>query len=247
MRLEPRLLAPRLLGRLGVADGITAANAAVGFLAVLVVGADPGLAARLILLGAIADGLDGVVARRLGASGVGRYLDSLADVAAFCVAPAALVVHAAGAGAWAGFGPGGGAGSGVWAGAAPSPLAAAALGAGILYVIAGVARLGIYTAHDCGHGYTEGVPTTLAATVLSAGVLAGVAPLTLIAATAGFAYLMVSGIEYPDLFARDALTMGILQGLVVAVPGALGRLLPGGLLAAALAYLLLAPGFYWRE
>lgn len=229
MRPETRLLGPHLLGRLGVADCVTAANAAVGFLAVLLVGADVGLAARLILLGAIADGLDGVVARRFGSSGVGRYLDSLADVAAFCVAPAVLVVHAAGTGI------------------ASTPLAVAALGAAVLYVIAGVVRLGVYTAYDCGHGYTEGVPTTLAATVLSAGVLAGVAPLTLIAATAGFAYLMLSGIEYPDLFARDALTMGVLQGLVVVVPGALGRLLPGGLLAAALAYLFLAPGFYWRE
>jgi CDP-diacylglycerol--serine O-phosphatidyltransferase len=231
MRLAPHLLGPRLLGRLGVADCVTAANAALGFLAVLVAGADLELAARLILLGAIADGLDGVVARRFGSSGVGHYLDSLADVAAFCVAPAVLLVHAAGAGL----------------ARALAPLTVTALGAAVFYVIAGVLRLGVYTAYDGGNGYTEGVPTTLAATVLSAGVLAGVASPVLIAAAAGSAYLMLSGVAYPDLFARDALAMGILQGLVVLVPGALGRLLPGGLLAAALAYLFLAPGFYWRE
>jgi CDP-diacylglycerol--serine O-phosphatidyltransferase len=232
-------LGPRLLGRLGVADGVTVANAAVGLLAVLLANEDLGLAARLILLGAIADGLDGVVARRLGSSDVGHYLDSLADVAAFCVAPAVLVVSAARGGPGAAIG----AGSGI----GPGPLALAALGVALVYVIAGVVRLGVYTAYDDGNGYTEGVPTTLAATVLGAATLAGAAPPVLIAAAAGFAYLMLSGVKYPDLFARDALAMGVLQGLVVLVPGALGELLASGLLVAALAYLLFAPRFYWRD
>jgi len=64
---------PRFLGQLGVADLVTAANAAIGFVAVAVAAADPELAARLILLAAIADGLDGVVARYRGEPTSGRF------------------------------------------------------------------------------------------------------------------------------------------------------------------------------
>lgn len=49
------------------------------------------LALRLILLAAIADGVDGTVARRLGVDGaLGGELDSLSDIVAFGVAPAFL-------------------------------------------------------------------------------------------------------------------------------------------------------------
>ncbi|MFC6754147.1 CDP-alcohol phosphatidyltransferase family protein, partial [Halorubrum tibetense] len=81
----------RFVDRLGLADAVTVANAAVGFLAVIAATVDVTLAARLILLAAIADGLDGVVARHRGSTPAGPYLDSLADVASFGVAPALLV------------------------------------------------------------------------------------------------------------------------------------------------------------
>lgn len=49
------------------------------------------LALRLILLAAIADGIDGPVARHLnGAGAIGKQLDSLSDVISFGVAPAFL-------------------------------------------------------------------------------------------------------------------------------------------------------------
>ncbi|MFC6737129.1 phosphatidylcholine/phosphatidylserine synthase, partial [Halolamina salina] len=46
----------RSLGRLGPADAVTVGNAALGFLAVVAATVDIGLAARIVLLGAIADG-----------------------------------------------------------------------------------------------------------------------------------------------------------------------------------------------
>ena len=85
---------PRFVGRLGLADVVTVSNAAVGFLAAVAATVDVGLAARLLLLAAIADALDGVVARRRGGTAVGPYLDSLADVGSFGVAPALLVTGA---------------------------------------------------------------------------------------------------------------------------------------------------------
>ncbi|WP_254537762.1 protein sorting system archaetidylserine synthase [Halomarina litorea] len=222
---------PRFVGRLGPADAVTVANAALGFAAAAAVLVDPGLAARLVLLAAVADGLDGVLARETGGTEIGPYLDALADVASFCVAPA-LFVFAVAADAW---------------GAAP-PAVVAAVAVPALFVAMGVVRLGMYTIHDPAGPVTVGVPTTLAATVLAALYLAGVTnPTVLLGLTGVFAYLMVTSVEYPDLYARDALVMGAVQVLAVAVPGVLGRAFPRILLAGALGYLVLGPRFYWRD
>ncbi|WP_440006109.1 protein sorting system archaetidylserine synthase [Halomicrococcus sp. SG-WS-1] len=221
---------PRFVGRLSLADAVTVSNAAVGFLAVVVADANPELAARLVLLAAVADGLDGVLARHVGSSAAGPYLDSLADVASFGVAPATLVVAVV-AESWGLYTPRG---------------AVAVLGAA-LFVGAAIVRLGLYTAYDTDDDVTEGVPTTLASVVLSAGVLVGVTdPLALVVLAYVLTVLMVSTITYPDLLARDALIMGVVHSLAVLIPDFLGRTFPYALLTLALAYLLLGPHFYWR-
>ncbi|WP_435096843.1 protein sorting system archaetidylserine synthase [Halarchaeum sp. P4] len=223
-------LRPRFTGRLGVADVATVVNAGLGFCAVAAATVSPALAARVLLLAAIADALDGMLARRYGGTAVGPYLDSLADVASFGVAPAALAVVTAQA-AWDG-----------------DPLkVGAAVAVGAAFVAMAVVRLGLYTANDVGNAHTEGVPTTLAGTLLAATVLAGFdAPLVVVGCTALLALAMVTTIPYPDLLVRDALVMGAVQALALLAPAALGRLFPRALLAFALAYLLLGPGFYWR-
>ena len=229
----------RAVDRLGLADAVTVANAAVGFLAVLAATVDLALAARLILVAAIADGLDGVVARRRGSTPAGPYLDSLADVASFGVAPATIVGGAALA--------------------APAPwLVTAGIGVAALFVAMAVARLGMYTAYDTECGETVGVPTTLAATVLAAAVLAGYTdPILLVAGAAVFALLMGSSVRYPDLHAQDALVMGLVQAAVVVTPAvrAVARALPAwigegfafALLFLATGYLLLGPWLYWGD
>ncbi|PSQ45519.1 CDP-diacylglycerol--serine O-phosphatidyltransferase [Halobacteriales archaeon SW_7_68_16] len=225
---------PRFVSRLGVADAVTAVNAGLGFLATAAAAVDPGLAARLILLAGITDGLDGVVARAFGSSPVGTYLDSLADVASFGVAPAALVVAIA-------------ARSGtVSPGLTLST--AVALVVPALFVVTAVVRLAIYTAYDSGDATTSGVPTTLAATILSAATLAGiVTPTVAIVATALFVYLMIAPVTYPDLLARDALLMGIVHALAVVAPHLWGRTFPYALLTLGVAYLVFAPWLYWRD
>ena len=221
---------PRFVGCLGIADAVTAANAGLGFVAVVAATVDPELAARLVLLAAIADGLDGLLARRYGSTPAGEHLDSLADVASFSVAPAFVVATVA-TGAWGYDG----------------LRTAAAVGVGALFVAAGVIRLGMYTAYDTGNAHTEGVPTTLAATLLAAGVLAGFSnPAVVVGATGVLCVLMVSTVTYPDLYPRDAVAMGAVQAGAVLAPVALSRLFPRALLAWALAYLALAPRFYWR-
>ena len=222
---------PRFVGRLGLADAVTVSNAMLGFLAAFVATRDAGLAARIVLLAAVMDGLDGVIARKRGGTLAGPYLDSLADVASFGVAPALLVTSRA-ADAWS------------W-GADPLALGLALLVPAV-YVAMAVTRLGLYTAYDSDAAETKGVPSTLAATVLSAGVLAGfVGPTLLVALSGLLAGLMVTRITYPDLHPQDALVMGVVQTLAILLRGRPGEAFAFALLFLALAYLFFGPRFYW--
>jgi CDP-diacylglycerol--serine O-phosphatidyltransferase len=221
----------RFVGRLGVADAVTIGNAMLGFLAAFVAVEDASLAARIVLLAAVADGLDGVIARKRGGTPAGPYLDSLADVASFGVAPALLVASRA---------------TGVWSLDARPVAYALSLLVPAVFVAMAVTRLGLYTAYDSDASETEGVPTTLASTVLAAGVLAGfVGPAVLLALAGLLALLMVTRITYPDLHPQDALVMGVVQVLAVSLRGHLGAVFAFALLFLSLAYLVLGPRFYW--
>jgi len=77
---------------LSVADMITLTNAVFGFLAMLfVLSGQLRLATMFILLGLLADGLDGYVARRMGTGKIGEYFESLADMLSLSVAPLLLL------------------------------------------------------------------------------------------------------------------------------------------------------------
>ena len=218
---------PRFLTRLGPADAVTAANAVLGFLAVVVASTDPRLAARLLLLAAITDALDGIVARQFGDTEVGPHLDSLADVSSFGVAPAVLLLAVT---------PGGG------------TLGLAAFVVGGTFVAFAVVRLGVYTVEDEGHVATHGVPTALVMTVIAAATLAGIdRPALLVGATALLAVGMVTPIQYPDLHAQDAAVMGIVQTLAVVTAGRFGEVFAFAVLFLAVGYTVFGPRFYWRE
>lgn len=222
---------PRFKGHLSVADVVTATNAGLGFVAAAVASLDVHLAARLVLLGAVLDALDGLLARRYGGTATGEYLDSLADVSSFGVAPALVVAVLARRELVV----------------SDPVLTVVAYGIPAAFVMMAVVRLGMYTAYDTENAHTEGVQTTLAATLLAAGVLAGVSTPYLVGATAVFTALMVARVQYPDLLPRDAVVMGVVQMLAILAPDAAGALLPRVLLAFALGYLVLAPRFYWRR
>lgn len=220
---------PRFVGRLGIADYVTATNAAVGFVAVAVATVYPFLAARLILFGAILDALDGIVARRFGGTDFGPHLDSLADVATFVMAPAFLAF----AYGW----------RADRISLAPADLVVwFAIPA--IFVVAGVVRLALYTVLDVDDAHTEGVQTTLAGTLIAVAVLVRIDPLVVLAGAVVLAALMLAPITYPDLRVRDALVMGAVQGLAVLVPRIADGLFPTVLFAWAVGYLALAPWFY---
>ena len=224
----------RFLSELTVADIVTLSNAIIGFIAIAIAPSDPELAARLILLGAVADGIDGAVARQFGGSSVGPYLDSLADVPTFALAPAVTVYV-------------------VLAGDAPGGLddpIAQIIVAGVpaLFVAMAVLRLGFYSAYDTSASKTVGAPTTLAATVLGTILLIPhTSSAMLLAVTGVLAIAMVSPINYPDLLARDALIMGVIHILAVIHPTFYGRVFVYALLTLAVAFLVLGPALYWGE
>jgi len=81
-----------MLKVLTVADVLSILNACFGLLAMLaVVSGEFSWAFVLILLALLADGLDGVVARRLGSGQVGEYLEAMADLVSLTVAPLVFV------------------------------------------------------------------------------------------------------------------------------------------------------------
>jgi archaetidylserine synthase len=226
---------PRFVGRLGIADIVTVANAALGFSAAVAATISPAVGARLILLAAVADGLDGVLARKYGGTPVGEFIDSLADVASFCVAPAVFVFAVA---------------STEWnltlTTADPPLRLAGAFLVPALFVGSGVVRLGMYTAYDIGSEFTQGVQTTLAATILAVVYLAGFQrALLLVGVTGLFTYLMITTVEYPELRAKHALGMGVVQIGAIVTPTAFRRVFPRILLVMAILYLI-GPWFYRR-
>lgn len=229
----------RVRERLGVADAVTLANAVVGFVAGVVALSSPALAARLVLLAAIADAVDGIVARAVGGTEVGPLLDSITDVVSFGATPA-LLVYGIAAAEWGWLGDG-------LAGAPPGQ-AALALGGGSLFVVFSVLRTGLYSKFVGPDQNRPGIQNTLGATVLAAAYLAGLTWVPgLLAVAAVLSVAMVAPVAYPKLLARDASVLGVVQAGAVVAPLAYGRVLPRFLLVAALGYMFLAPRFYWGE
>lgn len=223
----------RLLRRLGLADAVSLVNVVVGFVAGVVALTDPALGARLLLLAAIADGLDGVVARTFGGSPLGEHLDSIADVASFGVTPA-LFLYGVFRAEWGGL-------------LAAEPWqAAVALAVPSLFLVLSVVRTALYTVLEIRNERRRaGVPNTLVATLLAAGFLAGVTNLAILSvATVGLSVLMIADVPYPDLPARLALAMGVVQAGAVLAPTVAMRAFPRALLVAALAFLLVAPWYH---
>ena len=84
---------PSIINLISAADLFTVANALLGFTAIIcVVKNKIDFAITLILLAILADGVDGFVARRFNKKWcLGDYLDIMADIISFCVAPAVLI------------------------------------------------------------------------------------------------------------------------------------------------------------
>ena len=79
---------------ISVADVISLINAMFGFLAILMLfSSEMRLAFSFILLSLLADGLDGVVARKTRKGELGEYMEAMADMISLGIAPAIFVYH----------------------------------------------------------------------------------------------------------------------------------------------------------
>lgn len=217
-----------------VADAVTLVNAWLGTAAVLIAPFAPRLAIRVVLLAAVADGFDGLIARHHGGSALGPTLDSLSDAISFGLAPAAIAVGLAS----------------EWGGV--DRRLAIALGgvAALLYVGTALLRLAMYTAEDVDRRATRGVPTTLAATILGGAILGvPLGPPGTVALTAVLGVLLITDVRYPDLIDRDSVGVAVLLTGTALLPTVAWRVWPRALLAVALVYLLAGPHVYddWRR
>lgn len=225
----------RVVDRLGAADVMTLSNAVVGVVAMAgaVVGR-PVLVAQLILLAAVADGLDGIIARWRGGTSVGPYLDSMADIVSFGTATGLFVFAVA---------------QDEWGELTADPeLFAVAAGAASLFVVFSLVRTALYTVYVEEGEKRPGIQNTLGASILAAAYLSGLVSVpVLLGATAVLSVLMVAPVPYPKLAARDALVMGVVQMAAILAPNAFTSAFPRVLLVAALAYMTLSPRFYWSD
>jgi CDP-diacylglycerol--serine O-phosphatidyltransferase len=176
-------------------DLFTLLNVVFGFLAILAAGRAwggnfPQYAVVFILLAAMADGLDGFLARKVGGSPLGANLDSLADLISFGTAPVFLAIstfhlppH-------------------IW------PV-------GIFFLLCGTLRLARFNVvSGKSDSFFEGLPIPAAGIALSASVLLGRPTLTIVLMLF-LALLMVSSISYPKI--RDLRVMIVLGGIFLVV------------------------------
>ncbi|MHB8118543.1 MAG: CDP-diacylglycerol--serine O-phosphatidyltransferase [Methanothrix sp.] len=176
-------------------DLFTLLNVVFGFLALLAAGRAwggiyPQYAVVFILLAAMADGLDGFLARKVGGSPLGANLDSLADLISFGIAPVFLAISA-------------------------FHLPPHIWPVGIFFLICGTLRLARFNVvSGKSDSFFEGLPIPAAGIALSASVLLGRPTLTIVLMLF-LALLMVSSISYPKI--RDLRVMIVLGGIFLVV------------------------------
>ena len=229
----------QVLDRLGWADVMTLLNATIGVLALAAAAlGEVLLVAQLILLAAVADGLDGVIARRFGSTEVGPYLDSMADIVSFGTTPAIFVFVAAREEFR----------DEIWTLSEEPELAAVAGTVAAGFVVFSLVRTALYTVYVGEDETRPGIQNTLASSILAVAYLAGLTNVpALLGATVVLSVLMVAPVPYPKLRDRDAIVLGALQMAAILLPATLERVFPRALLLFALAYLTLAPRYYWGE
>ncbi len=218
---------PRLLSLLEPPDFISLMNAGFGFIALIAVAyGDFIVAGSLILVGAIADGLDGIIARRTVSSDLGVQIDSLGDIVSFGIAPAFLAHYVA----------------------RDTSLVLSLVP--IVFVLAAIVRLAGYNVRDVEAPGFTGVPSTFAGVgvvvLFMSGVpeLLGAEGLVLVTVTVILAYMMLVEIPYPEIREKHAVGAGAVVALTVLFPEAYDGVLPKVLLVALAAYLVFAPRYY---
>ncbi|GGY99585.1 CDP-diacylglycerol--serine O-phosphatidyltransferase [Streptomyces sp. NPDC059558] len=199
--------------RLSIADTLTLGNATCGFMAVyftttgiliphLTGSGESGMARNsaataviLMLLAAVFDLFDGIVARKLRSSPMGAELDNLSDLISFGLAPAYFVLV-----------------YGMVAVDAHQKMSALAAIVVLLAVVLRLARFSCVTMKD---GMFQGMPSPFGALTVVSIVLLELPFVPTLLAIIGVAWLMVSRVEYPK--PRGVLAVAMLCWIISAM------------------------------
>ena len=186
-----------MLQKLKIPDIVTLSNALLGLAAMLC--ASNGrydLACILLLVAAVADGVDGYLARRLSSSEFGGTMDSLADVISFGVAPAFVVYSAY------------------------SALHPYLTGLAVsLYVVCGILRLARFSSIQKTITDFEGLPITAGCVMIASYLLIDAKYIniySIVALVTILSLLMISTFTYPKLSnMRTMAPVSVVFGLVI--------------------------------
>ena len=197
----------RVIDMVSIADIFTVLNALLGFSAVVMaLEGELELAYLLIVTAVLADGLDGIVARRFGTKwNIGDYLDIMADTASFAFAPSVLMYVT------------------FREGLGDPDLGLGVLGGRILILIVcgwvittGVMRLARFCyERDTGERYFTGMPIPSMALLVVVMLLMGWPGVVVAIFTAVSAFLMVSDFRWPKPQGAPGLAVGVLGLLLV--------------------------------
>lgn len=223
-----------------VADILTLSNGVFGFLSILTWAVelgplsslpDPAVAAAYIGLGVVADGVDGIVARAWGSTGLGNALDSINDAITFSVAPAVFLVKTY---------------EGVDGATFRTLLSLVA----VAFVLAGMLRLARHqTNPEQSSENFEGLPTPWSAATLVALILLGIPGWPVLLLAVGLAGLNLSSVPYPKTrgaYTKAAVVISLVALLVIATLLVLGDQFDAALWTAgivAVGMVLFAPLF----
>jgi CDP-diacylglycerol--serine O-phosphatidyltransferase len=202
---------PRVRSIISRADLLTLTNLVCGFFAIVTIAGDSGeevfgryqdheWAIGLIILGAVADAFDGMVARKYGSSALGGDLDTLADAVTFVIAPSLLLVDGYGA---------------------PGEYPVRAAFVACLVTVMGILRLARFNSDAEGDDSLtfDGLPTPICAAGICALVLIDAPALFGLSASAVLALLMMSKISYPKTRYRQRYALAMMAAGVFIVGG----------------------------
>jgi CDP-diacylglycerol--serine O-phosphatidyltransferase len=213
---------------LSLADIITIMNVVMGFLAILMAFSNQfQLAAAFILLGLLADGVDGIVARRTGNGQIGEYLESIADMISLSVAPLVLLYKT------------------YYDVVAPEFMLHLLLGVVLVFsLICSIIRLSSFSFLKEEHFFI-GLPTSASALFLVSTSLLKLDIWYILPFIVIFALAMISSIRFPKTGLKTDLVAAVLIVAAILLDSMYNNIAPLLLLAAVVCYIVIGP-FYLR-
>ncbi|OUJ19154.1 Phosphatidylserine synthase PssA [Methanonatronarchaeum thermophilum] len=203
---------------LTIPDIVTIGNLIAGFIGIVyLIHGQPLISIKLVVLAAILDGLDGVLARKLqedDSSKFGAQLDSLADATSFGVLPALILYTTLNT--------------------------VFAIVLAVLFLSASIIRLARFNITQT-EDYFQGIPTTCAGLTLAIYTIYFDELIMTTIIVLALSILMISEIKYPKIPFKPRIAAGILLILVLITTGPFFTATTTALLALTTAYIIIFP------